>query len=199
LRGLPPPVALSFMHPNTQMILLAKSYSKTASYTVNTARNFDDVNPEALIFDEAIAQNVARIAALELTPTIRTIIQQPQKESGLGITQTANLEAEAGIMRGTKQAYHKFIAEHYPEELQQTLNNYLNAEIILGSFGNRIEWTGLDTVAHESLTAENVGRVLARGKAKYYKNQGKTLWVSWGQRKKRGFMQHFYLVQQVQQ
>lgn len=174
LRGLPPPVALSFMHPNTQMILLAKSYSKTASYTVNTARNFDDVNPEALIFDEAIAQNVARIAALELTPTIRTIIQQPQKESGLGITQTANLEAEAGIMRGTK-AYHKFIAEHYPEELQQTLNNYLNAEIILGSFGNRIEWTGLDTVTHESLTAENVGRVLARAKAKYYKNQGKDL------------------------
>ena len=102
LRGLPPPVALSLMHPNTQMLLLAKSYSKTASYTINTARNFDDVNPEALIFDEAIAQNVVRIAALELTPTIRTIIQQPQKESGLGITQTANLEAEAGIMRGPR-------------------------------------------------------------------------------------------------
>ena len=174
LRGLPPPVALSLMHPNTQMLLLAKSYSKTASYTINTARNFDDVNPEALIFDEAIAQNVVRIAALELTPTIRTIIQQPQKESGLGITQTANLEAEAGIMRGTK-AFHKFIAEHYPQELQHTLNNYLNAEIILGSYSNRVEWTGMDTVTHESLTAENVGRVLARAKAKYYKNQRKEL------------------------
>ena len=114
------------------------------------------------------------MAQLEFTTRNRTVIQQPRREGGMGFQMVGGMEAEAGIIKGhlAKQA---FLGKYYPDMYQQSINTYNNADLILGTANNAVEWTGIDTITRDSMTAATVGRVMALGKKKAYKKIGEEL------------------------
>lgn len=170
----PPSQALSLLHPNSQTKLLHQSYSRAGTYVAHSVRKFEDIEVAAGKFDYAIEKEVARVAGVETSPVRTLIIQQPQREGGMGIQPIGGMEAEAGIISQVI-ILHEFIAKHYPNKYQQTLNSHLNAEIILGTSDGRAEWTEIDGVTHASMTGATVGKIMAKGKRNVYKKLGEHL------------------------
>ena len=110
----PPTEALALLQPRTRSILLSKSYSKQAIYTINTAESFELIKDAAALFDDTIVKEVLKVAQLEFTTRNRTVIQQPRREGGMGFQMVGGMEAEAGIIKGhlAKQA---FLGKYYPD------------------------------------------------------------------------------------
>jgi hypothetical protein len=98
----------------------------------------------------------------------------------MGFQMVGGMEAEAGIIKGqlAKQA---FIAKYYPEKYQQTINTYQNADIILGTAGDVVAWTEIDTITRDSMTAATAGRTMAIGKKKAYRKIGERLVTQLGE------------------
>ena len=123
---------------------------------------------------EAIIREVARVADVELSSTIRTL------HESLGFQMVGGIEAEARIIRGIK-AFQAFIGSYYPGKYQHVLNTNLNTDNILGTIYNGAERTEIDAVINISMTAWNVGRIMALGKKKVYKKIGQQLVTQLGE------------------
>ena len=78
-------------------------------YVAHSVRKFEDIEVAAASFDNAIVQEVARVAGIEITPVKTIVIQQPQREGGMGFRSIGGMETEAGIIAQVIRV-HKFIA-----------------------------------------------------------------------------------------
>jgi len=169
IKEAPPTQALAILHKNTQMILVTKSISRKGQYVVHTSSETNGILPLADTFDKAIMDEIGRITQLEITPVRSTIINLPGRHSGYGVAKTGGIEAEAAIIRGSYRLL-SHVLTHFTLEQASELTQYINTEIVLGTYENVVEATEIDVVTYETMTNRNVASIMFTGKDKAYKS-----------------------------